>query len=273
LASDPTCGERLALLVREELTELRAQIAHARRGRDRAVHKARKALQRLRAILLLFRVVDETLVLRENLAMRTLRRKLAPLRDAAARSETFRLLATRKRWKQNAPELRELAAIESKRHAEAWAMHPADSDFWDLIERARSQLTERAQRWPYDRVDRHVVAAALERGERRLRKRARAARGAVGRELRHELRRKLRRYANLERAAARARDQDDGDVKDLLSLAKRCGHEGDLWLAIASVRRAARERPAWRVLATKLEDARREQCARHDELLHEHDLA
>ena len=254
--------------MQEELAELRLQLAHARAGRDRAVHKARKALQRLRAIILLFRSVDSVLVARENAFMRKLRRRLAPLRDAAARSETFRLLATRQQWTAFASDLRELAAMETKRHALAWAMHPPEADFWDSIDLARERLAQRAEHWPFERIDRHVIALALERSERRLRKRVRAARGEAGRELRHELRRKLRRYANLKRAASKARHDDDKEVKPLLSLAKRCGHEGDLWLALASVRRAARERPAWKALAAKLEAARRAQCGHHDALLH-----
>lgn len=265
--SEPSSGERLASLARKELDELRVQMALARLRRDRAVHRTRKTLQRLRAIVMLLRPVDEQLAARENLAMRKLRHRLASLRDAEARRETFHLLARRGPWKEFASDLRALAEREAKRHAAAWAAHPRDSGFWDSLDQARAKLAERAERWPFDKVDRQVIGDALGRAERRVRKRARAAHGETGRMLRHDLRRKLRRYANQKRAAAIALDRDDEDVRALLALAKRCGHEGDLWLALASARKAARERPEWKPLVSKLEKVRRAQCRRHDVLL------
>ena len=164
-----TCGERLAVLARSELDEFRAQLAHARAGRDRAVHKARKALQRLRAIASFLRPVDDVLASRENDRMRQLRRRLAPLRDAAARGETFRLLATRKHWQDFAEPLRELAAAEGRRHAEAWALHPPTAEFWDRIDASRQSLEQRVAEWPFDQVDKHLIAAVLDKAERRMR--------------------------------------------------------------------------------------------------------
>lgn len=267
--SDDThpCGARLAALARSELDELRADLAHARTGRDRAVHKARKALQRLRAIAMFLAPIDPVLAARENVRMRRLRRRLAPLRDAAARGETFRLLATRRHWRDFAEHLKELAAIEVQRHAEAWARHPPATAFWDAIDAARRALEERVATWPLERVDRHVVAAVLDKAERRLRKRIKAAVGEHGRELRHEMRRKLRRYANLARAASIAREAADERIESLLSIAKRCGHEGDLWLAVSSARRAARANDGLKPLIDALEAFRRAKCRDHDRLL------
>ena len=103
-----------------------------------------------------------------------------------------------------------------------------------------------------------------DRAERRLNRCIDEALHEHGRQVRHELRRKLRRYANLRRVAADCRDEHDGDVESLLSLAKRCGHEGDLWLAVTAARSAARRDPRLRELASDLELQRRRLCARHD---------
>jgi hypothetical protein len=272
VSSDPTVGERLAALARSELEELRRQLSQARAGRDRAVHKARKAIQRLRAIVQLLGAIDGDLARRENVNLRRLRRRLAPLRDAAARSETFRVLAARSKWKAWAPLLRELGAMEAQRHVAAWGIHSRDLAFWDRVQGDFEKLTRRASSWPFAALDESLVAKPLHQARRRVRQRVRAAAGETGRELRHELRRKLRRLANLERAVAVAAHGDADRVDHLLSLAKRCGHEGDLWLALSSTRRAARERPTLAPLIEALERARRQLCGRHDALLHEAQL-
>jgi hypothetical protein len=260
-------GERLAALARDEFEELGHHLARARAGRDRALHKARKTLQRLRAIVRLLAPVDAALAREENARLSRWRRRLAPLRDAAARRQTFRVLAARPRWKAHAPGLEALARIEAERHRAAWAAHPADSSFWVGVEREHAALGLRIAQWPFDAISTDTIDAALQDAAKRLRKRVAAASGQHGRELRHELRRKLRRLANLRRAAAVARGVEDAAAQDLLSAAKRCGHEGDLWMAVSSARRAARERPALRPVLRALEAERQAMCRRHDRVL------
>ena len=77
----------------------------------------------------------------------------------------------------------------------------------------------------------------------------------------------MRRYANIRRAAAIARGVEDPGADELLNLAKRCGHEGDLWMAVASARRVARQRPAFRAVERALEEERQRMCRSHDRLL------
>lgn len=260
-------GTRLASLAQAELAELRTQLDLARQGRDRAVHKARKTLQRLRAILRLLAPLDSDLAVRDNAFMRRFRHRLAPLRDAAARRQTLLLLATRPRWKAQREELRALAALEGERHAQAWAEHGPESRLWLGTDRDWTALSERVAAWPFAGCDEALLDRALTRAEVRCLQRIDAAAGAHGRELRHELRRKLRRYANQRRAAAQARHEEDKHGERLLDLAKRCGHEGDLWMALQTVRRVARTRPAFRPLARAMEAARQQLCQRHDRLL------
>ena len=261
-------GSRLAQLAESELDELQRQLALARGGRDRALHKARKTIQRLRAIVRLLAPIDPAQAQRENLFLRRLRRRLAPLRDAAARRQTFLLLASRPRWHEHRASLRTLATLEADHHAQAWAAHPDGSRLWVGVDRDCTALRERLPQWPFAHLDEAVLVQALKGAEKRARRRIDDAQGAHGRELRHELRRKLRRYANLRRAAAVARGEEVADAETLLNLAKRCGHEGDLWMAVASARRVARQRPAFRPLVRALEEERRRMCRHHDRLLH-----
>lgn len=264
---DRAAGEALEQLAREELAELLRQLGRARNGRDRAVHQARKVLQRLRALVRLMAPLDPAWAARENQALRRLRRRLGTLRDAWARHETFLLLASRVRWREHGPLLRELARAEAARHALAWQRHPPDGALWRAVGRAADGLAARLPDWPFAALRDRVVETALARARRALRKRVRAAQGVCGHRLRHELRRGLRRYANLRRAAASIRGRDDADADALLALAKRCGHEGDLWLALRSARAAARRDPRFAPLVAALQEARRTQCRHHDRAL------
>lgn len=262
-----TPGDRLAQLARTELEELQRQLVQARRGRDRALHKARKTLQRLRAIVRLLAPLDPVLAARENQFLRRLRRRLGPLRDAAARRQTFQLLASRPRWRAHVRPLRQLAQEEAEHHALAWADAGADAPLWRGVDRQCEALARRLPQWPFARLDRSTLDRALADARQQARRRIRAAAGRHGRELRHELRRKLRRYANLARAAAVARGRPGAEVATLLALAKRCGHEGDMWMAVSSARRVARGRPAFRPVLRALEEERRAACRRHDRQL------
>lgn len=261
-------GNRLEQLARTELGELRNQLLLARGGRDRALHRVRKTLQRLRAIVRLLEPIDPALAERENLRLRRMRRSLGPLRDAAARRQTFLLLASRPRWRAHADQLRALARSEAKCREQVWAEYPAGAALWRRLEQECVALEIRLAQWPFQTLDAAVAHQALAKAGKRARRDIRIARGLHGRERRHALRRKLRRLANLQRTAAFALQRSDDAARALLGLAKRCGHEGDLWMAVASVRRVARERPAFRPLLRELEAERRAACARHDRQLH-----
>jgi hypothetical protein len=134
-------------------------------------------------------------------------------------------------------------------------------------------LEHRLNDWPFAALDEATLERALARARKRVVRRRSRALGECGRELRHELRRKLRRFANLRRAATVARDLPDPEAKTLLRVAQSCGHEGDVWMAIASARRAARSRPGLRPVLRALEAERLALCRRHDRALEKLDLA
>jgi len=125
-------------------------------------------------------------------------------------------------------------------------------------------LAARVQAWPCEAVDEDAVAAVLKKERRTLREALEAGVGHYARETRHDLRRKLRRYANLRRLASQVLEREDGEVPRLLALAKRCGHEGDLWMAARSARRAGRADPELLDLALDLEAHRRRMSKHHD---------
>lgn len=260
-------GARLAALARAELATLQAHLAAARQGQDRDVHQARKSLQRLRAIVKLWAPLDPPRAERENLALRRMRRRLGPLRDAGARRETLRRLAARPRWSAHADVLRALAEREDAQHRGAWRRHAADSALWRATDRDLAGLAARVPQWPCGAAADSTLDAALATARRRLRGRWRDALGRTARDARHELRRKLRHYANLRRAAAQARGVEDPEATALLALAKRCGSEGDLWMARCSARQAPRHVPGSHALAQALQAERRARCAKHDEAL------
>lgn len=261
---DARAAGRLRALVDAEIAGFRRHLRRATKGRDRGVHEARKALQRLRATVMLFAAVRPRLAEQENVRLRTLRRRLGPLRDGAARAETLRLLARRKAWLPWRATLLELAALQLRQHAQAWSRRGPDAAYWVRIATTADNLNRRAARWPYALLDAECAERACARSERRLRKALREAVGRRGREPRHDLRRKLRRYANLRRIVATVYGREDSAVRPLLSLAKRCGHEGDLWMAAQCARRAAVQMPEFRGLARELDAQRRRMCEKHD---------
>ncbi len=248
-------------------TTLRQHLARARAGSDVAVHGMRKSLQRLRVIAKLLQPTDRIWFDRENAKLRRIRNRLAPLRDAAARSKIITELATMKRWHAYAAALRQLASLEADGHAHTWSSRSADALFWSKLEREIDLTIGRVTSWPFGAFDEDVLRDALRAARKQVRRKRDDAEGTTRRTTRHELRRKLRQYAAMRQLTSIIREEEDGEADVLAALAKKCGKEGDLWMAVVSVRHAARERRAWGHLARALEHKRRKLCARHDVLL------
>jgi hypothetical protein len=255
---------RLRALVAAQLAGLRRHLARAARGDDRGVHEARKTLQRLRAVVMLFAPSHPEIARDENVRLRTLRRRLGPLRDAAVRAETLRLLATRPHWRPWRETLLQLAAMQMQAHAAAWRSRGPGARYWQLVGARADALAERARRWPCDGVDSAAAREACARSAKRVRKALKRALGEHAHAKRHDLRRRLRRHANLRRVVVAAFARKPGGLEALLALVKRCGHEGDLWLAANCARRAGAMLPQFRTLAREIEKRRRRMCDKHD---------
>ena len=97
----------------------------------------------------------------------------------------------------------------------------------------------------------------------RLRSALKEALGRVERTHRHDLRRRLRRFAALRRATAHVMRRRDVGSLVLVELAREMGSEGDLWMAAAALRKTGNAQDT-RELRQMLEKERRAACKRHD---------
>lgn len=263
MASDAESeGTPLAELVRQALLEAEQQLARARRGRDRGVHKARKALQRLRSLLQLLRPVAGKRARKVDRRIRDLRRRFAELRDASARFDLLQGLARSRQW---APEARNIAAVAARASVQlgrVWQHYPRDAEFWDDVERDLRALKVRLLQLPWSKVDAEALVDARARAWRRLEARMRADAGDCLHETRHAVRCALRRYASV---CSLAQQMNGTPAPEAFArLARRCGREGDLWIAVLAVRAAATPRSTGRLrLADALDRDRIALCERN----------
>lgn len=225
------------------------------------MHASRKALQRLRCILRLARRAYPAWHARTDAQLRRLRRRLGPLRDAAVRAELARsMLHTPLEGGQRGCVESAISVLETARAAR-WAGLP--DGFWDAHERAIARQRAQFERWPLAGVGAETIRAALEQERRKTRKAAAVALGHVQRNQRHTLRRLLRRYAAMRKAAAFALRQRDPGAARLVDVARELGAEGDLWLACTALKGAGQGAQT-RALRGALEKRRRALCKKHD---------
>lgn len=261
MSDSPTPGQKLAKLAAGELALLVRELVKARKGKDAGVHKSRKAIQRLRCILRLARGAHPDWHARTDAQLRRLRRRLGPLRDAAVRAELARaMLDTPIEGEQRAAVQAAADKLEAAR-VQAWADLP--EAFWDQIERAVARHLAGFERWPLASVEAADILEVLEKARRKTRGAAAGALGHVQRNGRHELRRQLRRYAAMRKAAAYALRQRDPGARTLIDVARDIGVEGDLWLTCTALKGAGQGGPI-RDLRSALEKQRRALCKKHD---------
>lgn len=261
VASEDTPGHRLKQLAAVELAELRRELERARHGKDAGVHRARKAVQRLRSLLRLARDAEPAWVIRTDLQLRTLRRRLGRLRDAAVRVESVEAWLKSGADAEARPALEQALQLLREQRAAVWAAVPAS--FWERLSADWARQALRFERWPLLNLTPDQIDAALQRTRRRVRAELKAALGATQRSVRHELRRHLRRYAAMRTAAARVLRRRDAQAVKLVDAARSLGAEGDLWLTSAALRQGVRG-DALRTLRRQLELQRRALCTRHD---------
>jgi len=260
-AAAATPEARLRQQVAAEFAVLARELARAREGADVAVHRARKTIQRIRAKLRLLRGCQPAFARGADLPLRRLRRRLGRLRDAAVRVDLVRDVL-RGELPADERERLEAALRHVRRELQrTWAATPAR--FWDRLQGECARLAERATRWPTEGLDGASIDTVLERARRRLRRALRDTVGHLQPGLRHELRRRLRRYAALRRAAAEVLKRRDPLAARLAETARSLGAEGDLWLTCTALRRAA-DAGDTRALRAGLERRRRTLCLNHD---------
>lgn len=254
---------RFAKLAKAELRAFAHVLGRMRKPgkRDRAVHQARKALQRLRALLRLAHDVAPALVAPVERSNRSLRRRFSRLRDCATRIELVEDL------------MRQDAAVAGNEHSRAalahlieardlaWAKLPAD--FLARIEHRFAVEQKRFSRLPLAELTDEHLRTALSRERRRVLRRLRRALGDTRRLVRHELRRHLRRYAAMRTAAATIRRRRDAGAGRLAEAARSIGVEGDVWLTRTALLEGDHSADV-RALARSLESRRKALCKLHD---------
>ncbi len=262
-AKPSTPAERLRGLAEAEFRLIKRELGAARRGKDGGVHRTRKALQRLRALVRLLAPANVEWARREDGLLRRLRRRFGRLRDAAVRLELVQKLAKRELLESDRAHLDQ--SIEHIRQArkDIWSEYPDDSAFWDGVDKEAARLHARLAGWPLERISDKRIDRALERVRLRLREALKDALGRVERTHRHELRRRLRRFGALRRAAASVMRRRDAGSLVLVELAREMGSEGDLWMAAAALRKSGHAHQT-RVLRQLLDAERRAACKRHD---------
>jgi len=240
-----------------------ADLALARAGKDGAVHRSRKAIQRLRALVRLLAPANVEWARGEDARLRALRRRLGRLRDAAVRLELVEKLGKRELSDASRAHLK-LAVDQLKAQRLAtWSEHPADGVFWDRLVAQAARLQQRLDRWPWDALNEKRSTRALERARGRLRLALKRALGRTERTYRHDLRRRLRRFAALRKAAGFVLRRRDAGAAVLTDLAREMGSEGDLWLAASALRKCGSSAET-RELRQHLDKERRAACKRHD---------
>ena len=256
-----TPGQRLAKLAADELALLVRELVKARKGKDSGVHKARKAIQRLRSLLRLVRDTAPDWHARVDGQLRQVRRRLGPLRDAAVRAELVgAILDTPLDSEQRAPVDAAVATLKAAREA-AWSS--LAEGFWERIDRAVARHLAGFETWPLAAVGAEDIHRGLEKERRKTRAAAGEALGHTQRNRRHEMRRLLRRYAAMRKAAAYALRQRDPGARALVDVARELGVEGDLWLTATALGSSAGKEHT-RALRAALEKQRRALCRKHD---------
>ena len=187
-ASPRTTGEALARLVAALCRLARQGLASKRRRHD-GVHRARKAIRSLRAVLALAHVTLGEPAAPIDRALQQLARGLSALRDAHVAVATARSLATgdeKQAWLDVAARLRT--------RCEHRLAHSLASDPGFAKRRARLvRISKALAALPWNRVERRSLERALVEGELRVAKAERKAKKEMTAKRLHRWRRRVRR--------------------------------------------------------------------------------
>ena len=261
MPDSPTPGQRLKQLAANELALLGRELTKAQHGKDAAVHRARKTLQRLRSLLRLSREVDASWFVRCDGQLKRLRRRLGRLRDAAVRVEHVEDMLKGELDAAERPRVEAaLLRLQAQRDA-AWAALP--ERFWEQVLGAWNRLLTGFEGWPLESVSAANIEKALDRARRRVKRALRETLGETQRSLRHDLRRLLRRYGAMRKVASQVLRRRDPQAMRLIDAARELGVEGDLWLTVTALQRAGQPATT-RALRGLLEKRRRVLCRQHD---------
>jgi CHAD domain-containing protein len=192
--------------------------------RDLAVHEARKSIRRVRAWLRLLKRDRREQMRPVDQALRSLRRTLGPLRDAASRLGALQALARKRDTSDLKPGL--LAAIEQmkSRKAQLWRRFPRRGLAFSRLREGLAEVIRGLPAWPLHDVDSREVRRGLTRAYGRAEKAGRACYGTTGAVRRHAWRGKLRVFL----LQAQLTGPSNVDLEKLKALVQAMGNENDL---------------------------------------------
>lgn len=183
----PSLGEGVRRKVRREGQVIQRALA-SQRDIHAAVHEARKAVRRLRALLALARPQLEDVEAADR-ALAGLGDGLSPLRDAHVLVTTAKTFAARNGERAWSPAIARLVARRDALLGQALARDPGFKRRRAVVERAARQLEE----IPWDELKPAQVRRELKRSVHRVAKAGKRAKAQPGPALLHRWRRRVRR--------------------------------------------------------------------------------
>lgn len=191
-ATEDSIGMALRDRARDQLACINMQLARAGAWQHSGIHRARRAIARLRAILRLLAEDDPGAASAER-ELRRFAHDLSPLRDAQAAFAAAKQLARRSESKNESRSWREIAAsLAARRERVLGAALAADPGF-SARRDAIGALRPKIEMIGWGRVQPSGIVPGLARSARRARKARRVAAATTAESARHELRRRNRR--------------------------------------------------------------------------------
>lgn len=254
-------GARWHKRLAADLADLGKELSCAVTGDDRGVHRARKAIQRVRGWLRLIRPLDPVRLKRLDTRWKRLRRRMGRLRDAAVRLELVQAQLRKHEDADSKAALQAAEVVLLASLAALWKRH--DEAFWIHLMQQFERLRRATLKISASGLTPGDLADTVDRARDRARRELKSALGHDQRTCRHEARRLLRRYAVMRVEASQLVRRQDRYAKELQELARKLGVEGDLWLTRSALRHAAGQK-AGHGLRRELEKERRKRCRAHD---------
>ncbi len=221
---DTTPGETLRAACARELESALARLTAERGDRDLAVHEARKSIRRVRAWMRLLSRDRRELLQDSDHALRSLRRTLGPLRDAASRIAALEAL-TRKR---DAIEIRPALSVSlsdlKARKAQLWRQYPRRGQAFTRLRDGLTTVIRSIPTWPLHDVNSREIRRGLKRAFRRAVESGEACRGTTGAIRRHAWRGRVRVFLLQSQLFA----PTNVDLGRLKMLVQHMGNENDL---------------------------------------------
>lgn len=188
----PAASDWFRAACQRELERAHALLADPAADRNAAVHEGRKSLRRVRAWLRLLERSRREALHAVDQSIRSLRRTIGPLRDAASRIEALDRLRQRKALRPARTLLARARRQLAKDLAQRWAAKPIDGGAWTRLLGALAQLAAGVADWPLDGLSEAELGLGLRRAFLRACRERKLCAGRQAAVVRHAWRGKVR---------------------------------------------------------------------------------